>query len=199
MKRSLIYCGILVLAVSGKLGANPEPQPQVSFTEGASGTWNADWSGTTLRTYFLEWSLDLVNWDYAPLVEFGTGVKSFGINNHCEKKYFVRLHYVDDTTVTTLQEAKDADFDNDGIPSWFEVEQISTDPFDKSSAGGDPGGNGIADGYELFHFWAIGASGMGDNPDGDGLVNQIEILLGMNAASGFDLVTSTEWEIYLPN
>lgn len=66
MKRSLIYCSILVLGASRMQGANPEPQPQVSFTEGASATWNADWSGVTKRTYFLQWSLDLVNWQYAP-------------------------------------------------------------------------------------------------------------------------------------
>ena len=137
MKRQLFRCGVLLLAATNLTNADPEPQPQISFTEGAGGTWNTDWSGVALRTYFIEWSLDLENWQYAPLVDFGTGLKSFGINTQGEEKFFVRLRYVDYTTVTTLQEARDADFDNDGIPNYYEVEDLFTNPLDKESAGGD--------------------------------------------------------------
>jgi hypothetical protein len=182
MKTRSIKYGFLLLVVSGLLGATPQPQQQVSFTEGASGTWNADWSGVADRTYFLQWSLDLVNWHYATLVEFGAGVKSFGINTQGEQKYFVRLHYVDDTTVTTLQEARDADFDNDGIPNYYEVENLFTNPLDKNSAGGDSDTDGLPDGWELFHFGSLiatpGAIGF-PLPNGDGLTNKEKADLGL--------------------
>jgi hypothetical protein len=196
MKRLFIYCSILVLGASGMLGANPEPQQQVSFTEGASGTWNTDWSGATLRTYFLEWSLDLVNWDYAPLVEFGTGVKSFGINNHGEKKYFVRLHYVDDSTVTTLHEARYADFDNDGIPNYYEVESLFTNPLDKNSAGGDFDNDGLPDGWEIFHFGGLGIAVPNSALQPDGLTNKEKAELGLNPNADYSAATAAELASY---
>jgi hypothetical protein len=52
MKRHLLRYGVLFLAACALLEA--EPQPKLSFTEGASGTWNADWFGVAKRTYFWE-------------------------------------------------------------------------------------------------------------------------------------------------
>ncbi len=181
MKRSLIRHGILLLAASGTLGANPEAQPQVSFTEGANGTWKADWIGVSARTYFLQWSLDLANWSYAPLVEYGTGMKSFGINTQGERKFFIRLHYVDDTPVTTLQQARDADFDSDGISNAFEVEETGSNPFDSASVGIDTDQDGMPDWWEILY---------GLDPDdpadangdlvGDGVTNLVKYKTGRN-------------------
>jgi YD repeat-containing protein len=193
MKRSLFHSGILLFGSSGMLVANSEPQQQVSFTEGASSTWNADWSGLTSRTYFLQWSLDLVNWNYAPLVEFGTGLKSSGINTQGEEKFFVRLHYIDDTGVTTLQQARDADFDNDGIPNYYELENLFTNPLDKNSAGGDSDTDGLPDGWELFHFGSLvatpGAIGF-PLPSGDGLTNKEKADLGLNPNTDYSATTA---------
>lgn len=180
MKRPFFRSVILILAASNIIGATPEPQPQLSFTEGASSTWNADWSGVAARTYFLEWSLDLVTWRYAPLVEFGIGLKSFGINTMGEKKYFVRLHYVDDTGVTTLQEARDADYDNDGIPNYYEVENLFSDPLDKNTAGGDSDNDGLPDGWELFHFGGLNIADPNAVLKPDGLTNKDKAELGLN-------------------
>jgi YD repeat-containing protein len=180
MKRQLFRCGVLLLAATNLTNADPEPQPQISFTEGAGGTWNTDWSGVALRTYFIEWSLDLENWQYAPLVDFGTGLKSFGINTQGEEKFFVRLRYVDDTTVTTLQEARDADFDNDGIPNYYEVEDLFTNPLDKESAGGDSDTDELPDGWELFHFGGLGIANPNASLQPDGLTNKEKADLGLN-------------------
>jgi hypothetical protein len=179
MKRSLVHCGILLFGTSGMLGANPEPQPQVSFTEGASGTWNVDWSGTTLRTYFLEWSLDLVNWHYAPLMGFGTGLKSCGINTQGEEKFFVRLHYVDAKGIANLAEAQAADYDGDGVSNWFEVEVEMSDPLDAASHGGDSDGDGLPDGWEREIFGNLTHNGTVDYDD-DGLTDAQEWELGTN-------------------
>ena len=192
MKRSLFHCCLLILVVSGKLGANPEPQPQVSFTEGASGTWNADWSGVPLRTYFIEWSLDLVNWHYAPYVDFGTGLKSYGMNTQGEQKFFVKLHYVYDTTVTNLQQAKDADFDNDGIPNLYEVETLFTNPLDKNSAGGDSDNDGLADGWEKFHFGGLGIANPNATLQPDGLSNKDKAELGLNPNTDYSAANATQ-------
>jgi hypothetical protein len=175
------------------------PQPQVSFTEGTANTWNADWSGVEDRTYFAQGSTDLVNWEFLPVLEFGTGLKGAGIDTEGAPKYFFRLSYVDYDWVGSFEFARLADFDGDGIPNLFEVDDLGTDPLDKESDGGDSNANGISDGYELYHFGALGVSGLGDDPDNDGLVNQIEALLGMNADADHEEGVSDKWEIHLPN
>jgi Bacterial TSP3 repeat len=192
MKRSLFHCGILLLAVSGKLEANTAPQQQLSFTEGANSTWNADWSGVTLRTYFLQWSLDLVNWDYAPLMEFGTGLKSSGINTQGEQKFFVRLHYADDMGVTTSQQARDADFDHDGIPNLYEIQTLGTDPLDKNSAGGDFDNDGLPDGWEKFHFGGLNVGDPNAALNSDGLTNKEKADLGLNPNTDYSTASAAQ-------
>jgi YD repeat-containing protein len=188
MKRHLLRYGVLFLAACALLEA--EPQPKLSFTEGASGTWNADWFGVAKRTYFFEWSLDLVNWSYAPFVGYGTGLKSHGINTHGEKKFFVRLHYIDDMGVTTLQQARDADFDNDGIPNYYEVETLFTNPLDKNSAGGDSDTDGMPDGWELFHFGNLTTADPNAVLQPDGLSNKDKAELGLNPNTDYSALTA---------
>jgi hypothetical protein len=179
MKTSLFHCGILFLAVSGKLEANPAPQQQLSFTKGANSTWNADWSGVTLRTYFLQWSLDLVKWNYAPLMEFGTGLKSSGINTQGEQKFFMRLHYVDAKGIANLAEAKAADYDGDGVSNRYEVEVEMSNPLNAASHGGDSDADGLPDGWEREFFANLTHTGAMDS-DGDGLSDAQEWELGSN-------------------
>lgn len=196
--KTMIIAGLAGVLCPGAT-AEPEPQPQVAFSGSAGGVWSGVYEGVAGRTYFMLGSQDLVNWEYLPDIKFGVGTHTSSGTNTNVPKYFFRLKYTDVEWVTSLQEARDADFDNDGIPSWFEVETLFTDPFDKASDGGDANSNGMSDGYELFHFGALGASGPGADYDGDGLLNLVEALLGMNAAAGFVEDTSTNWEIHLPN
>ena len=144
------------------LFADPAPQPPVSFTEGTSGTWNLDWAGVTARTYFLQGSQDLVSWDYAPMVEFGTGVKSFGMVTGGADKYFVRLQYTDDPAVANVEEAREADFDLDGMPNYFEI----IHGFNPTNATGDNGATG--------------------DPDGDGFGNLAEYQFGSDPDDSAD-------------
>lgn len=192
MKQKLMRYGIPLAIASTLLGATSQPQPQISITQGANGTWNIDWSGVALRTYFLEWSLDLVTWQYAPLVEFGTGVKSTGINTQGEPKFFVRLLCVDDTTVTTLQQARDADFDNDGIPNYYELEFLFTNPMVKESAGGDSNNDGLPDGWELFHFGGLGIAAPNAVRQPDGLSNKDKAELGLNPNTDYSAVSAAQ-------
>lgn len=181
MKSKLLMRRIaLVSAFTGLAHADLEPQPQVSFTQGSGTTWNADWSGVTGRTYFAQGSVDLVNWETLSVLEFGTGLKGAGIDTGGTPKYFYRLKYIDADWVTTEQEARDADFDGDGIPNWFEVEEIFSDPLDRNSAGGDSNSNGLADGWELFHFGGLGIADPNAVGQPDGLTNKEKSDLGLD-------------------
>ncbi len=181
-----------VIGFTSSLMANPPFQQQVSFTAGASGTWNVDWSGESGRTYFIMWSLDLVTWHYAPFVKYGQGVQTAGIQTVGAQKLFIRLHYVYDTTVTTLQQARDADFDNDGIPNYYEVENLFTNPLDKNSAGGDSDNDGLADGWEKFYLGGLGIA----DPNGilkpDGLTNKEKAELGLNPNADYSAPSASQ-------
>ena len=192
MKFRPVYLGLMLVAAAGDLTADPAFQQQVSFTPGTEPTWNVDWSGVADRTYFVERSVDLVHWNYLPIMDFGTGTKSCGVNTEGAPKLFVRLHYVDDTTVTTLQEARDADFDGDGIPNWYEVEVLGTDPLDKNSAGGDSDNNGLADGWEMFYFGGLGIADPNAVLKPDGLTNTEKNDLGLNPNTDYSAATATQ-------
>lgn len=159
MNRILILAAMSVLFFQ-RAKADLAPQPQASFTQGASGTWNLDWTGVAGRTYFIQYSVDLVNWQYFPVMEFGEGTKSFGFTSSTDK-FFVRLKYADVPGIENLQQAKDADFDGDGVPNFAEITTLGTDPLKKST-----NGSGFADGAQDF--------------DGDGISNAVEIALGLD-------------------
>ena len=93
-----------VMASIGHLAADPLSQTQVSLTQGSSNTWNADWVGVSGRTYFVQVSTDLVNWFFAPSIEFGFGLKSLGVDSGGVPKFFLRLQYVDFPGVTSQAE-----------------------------------------------------------------------------------------------
>ena len=142
MKTRSFYFSTALIAAIGTLSGDPVPQQQMSFTAGAADTWNADWLGESGRTYFFEWSQNLTQWNYAPFVDFGSGVKSFGVATQNAPTFFVRLHYVDDAAVTSLQQAREADFDNDGIPNYWEA----ANGLNPMSALGNDGATGDLDG-----------------------------------------------------
>ena len=121
-----------------------------------------------------------MNWEYLPVLEYGTGLKGVGISTSGAPKYFSRLVYVDEAWVNTEQEARDADFDNDGIPNWFEVEEIGSNPLDKNSAGGDTNSNGLPDGWELSHFGALGVANPIAALEPHGLTNKVKADLDLD-------------------
>jgi len=132
--------------IGGTLIADPAPQ-KLSFTAGAPGTWNADWNGVDHRVYTLQWSLDLVNWSYAPFIDFGAGAQSRGMSSTTER-FFVRLHYIDDPEIDTLEEAKLTSFDGQGLPlEWKLLNGLS--PFDGTGINGP---NGDLDGDGILNY-----------------------------------------------
>lgn len=201
------FCGrhllpvALLLAVSAPLAicADPPalpPQSQPSFTAIAIGAWRLDWNGVAARTYFIQTSADMVNWHYQPVMTYGTGLWTIPALGSSSPKYFVRLIYADEGWVHTLQEARDADFDNDGIPNSYEVETVGSDPFDKSSAGGDTDGDGLPDGWEMFHFGGLGIADPNAILKPDGLTNKEKADLGLNPHTDYSNASATQPATY---
>lgn len=146
------------LFLTGPIAADMAPQPQVIFTQGLENTFAADWQGMTGRIYFMQWSLDLQTWFYAPFIDFGDGMHSRGLAGSAAKCFF-RLHCVDDENITSLDEAMNADFDGDGLSNIFEV-TFGYNPYSASST---------VDGADNAH-----------DPEGDGMTNTTENTRGLN-------------------
>lgn len=178
MRSNLIAAcfGFSALAASSAPG-QIIPQSQISFTQGSSGTWNADWDGQSARTYFLQYSLDLKTWSFAPIIRNGSGLQGAGIQTENADKFFVRLKYTDDPAVDTLAKARAADFDGDGIPNAIEVENSGSDPYDANSVGPDSDGDRLPDGWEMHYFGNLDQDGYSD-PDDDGYTVFEEKALG---------------------
>lgn len=149
---------ICIAALTTQGNSDPAPQPQLEFTQGGLGTFNADWQGVAGRAYFMQFSLDLVDWHFAPFMHFGEEEQHRGIESNAEK-FFLRLNYIDVEGINSLDDAMNADFDGDGLSNIFEVTH-GYDPFDIQST---------MDGADASH-----------DPDGDGLGNAAEQAQGTN-------------------
>ncbi len=158
-----------LLLASGSLTADPLPE-QMTFVPWTGGNWKSEWPGVAQRTYFYQWSSDLVTWHYAPFMAFGIGGHEYFMSSS-PQKLFARLHRVDDATVTTLQQAQDADFDGDGLSNLSEVMDHNTFP-----TVWDTDGDLIPDGLEVL----LGTSPVLNNAtaddDFDGMNNAEEYL-----------------------
>jgi hypothetical protein len=111
---------VCLIAITSEGGGDPLPQTPIDFTQGLQGTFNADWEGVSVRTYFMVFSMDLEVWHYAPFIDFGDGGHHRGIESDAEK-FFVRLHHIDYPGINSLDDAMNADFDGDAIPNAYEV------------------------------------------------------------------------------
>lgn len=141
---------------------NSDPAPQkMEISQGGLGTFNLDWQGATGRTYFMQFSLNLVDWHFAPFMNFGEGGHYRGFESNGDKCFF-RLCYEDIEGINSLDDAMNADFDGDGISNIFEVTH-GYNPYDEEST---------LDGLDA----AL-------DPDEDGLGNTAEQTSGTNPMS----------------
>jgi hypothetical protein len=116
--RALSIAMLALLATTA--GGDPTPQPQMQFAQGLQGTFNADWEGVAGRTYFTQFSMNLVDWHFAPFIDFGDGGHHRGIESDADK-LFLRLLYGEFAGVNSLNDALMSDMDEDGLTSLFEV------------------------------------------------------------------------------
>ena len=176
MKHSLRALILLTcLASPALLSANPA-EDKMTFVPWTGGTFKSDWPGIAGRTYFYQWSQDLETWNYAPFMAFGAGPHEFAIASNPEK-LFVRLHGIDDPHVTSLQQAKDADFDADGVSNFSEIATYLTFP-----TLWDTDGDMIPDGLEVLEGTSPLLAGGTSDSDGDGMNAAEEYLSGRDPA-----------------
>ncbi len=174
MRRILAGSSAVAALLATTAGGDPAPQPPLSFTQGLQGTFNADWEGVAGRTYFMQFSMDLQSWHYAPFIDFGDGGHHRGTGSDADK-FFLRLHYGDFPGIDSLDDAMNADFDGDGLSNIFEV-TFGYDPFQTTStidgqdASLDPDGDGLGNASEQ----AAGSDPMAKD---NGLVN-LEVSVG---------------------
>jgi hypothetical protein len=201
MKSHLYRILLFPLCVAIASAEPPGIDQSMEFVIPPTGAKFIRWHGKPGRTYFIQVSDPadhLKTWLFQPIIELGSDIEiSHEVLATAEKGFF-RLKYTDQ--VPAPGETIDtADFDHDGIPNLYEIQTLGTDPLDKNSAGGDSDNDGLPDGWEKFHFGSLGASTLSADPDGDGLSNQVELMLGMDPSAAFEAGTSSNWEIHLPN
>jgi hypothetical protein len=144
----LVPVVFLIAPVSAELN----PQTPLIFNRCLFDTYAADWEGVAGRVYFMQWSTDLATWSYCPFMDFGDGMHSRGVESDTPKLFF-RLHFGDYPGITTLEEARNADFDSDGLSNIFEV-TFGYDPYNVTSTVDgadntlDPDGDGMSNATE---------------------------------------------------
>ncbi len=170
MKRFLL---MMVVLFSGVLSAQAQTasdlnEGQKVVRSSTTGVFTLSWWGKAGRTYFIQQSFDLINWQYVPSIESGADAVC-GLNFSCsDPRQFWRLKYTD---VYTENAATD-DFDYDGLTNQQEL-NLGLDPFAY-----DTDGDGLGDSWEVAHGLdpksAAGVNGALGDPDGDLLSNQDE-------------------------
>ena len=180
MKSKLIKV-ICAGSLVSQVYAQEEQQLEVSRNV-AVDTAVLNWDGEVQRTYFIESSEDLVNWQYHTTIDVGNGNPLEQTLTASAESSFFRLRFSD----VFVENAELADFDFDGIPSIEEIQTLGTDPFlaDTDGDGNHDGsldldGNGLGDGWEIAHFGSTGQDPSA-NPDGDNLNNLEEFQNRLN-------------------
>jgi len=135
------------------------PNSESTLSPLGSNSYRLNWAGEDGRTYFTQYSLDLVDWFYLPEIDQGTkhdpiDVTPLDGQSQPYPKFFMRLKMSDVPTI----DPKGADFDGDGLTNWQELTTFGTDPLKA-----DTDGDGLSDGQE--------------DTDGDGIADQWERVL----------------------
>lgn len=159
--------------------------------------YKLEWDGVTGVSSFIQYSTDLVDWSYFPVIKSGVGSYSFGFSTS-EDKLFVRLVSTD----VPMDDPELDDLDGDGIGNLAEL----TSTVQTSPLSWDTDGDGMNDGWEVLMNFDPTVVGTGSedpagDQDSDSYTNLMESLLGLNPAVGIELTSESTagLEIYTPN
>lgn len=113
------------------LGAQTTNEDSSLAQDPGTGAFTFSWQGTPARTYFIQYSETLMSWVYLPVIEQGAGSRlAYGLSvSSGTTKFFLRLRYTDQAATDPYL----ADFDGDGIPNGWELEN-GLDPFSAADA-----------------------------------------------------------------
>ncbi|MBK1814396.1 exo-alpha-sialidase [Luteolibacter yonseiensis] len=129
-------CGLAALGMLAPQAFGVSPAEMSCSLSPTGKVLKASWPGVPDRTYFLQYSTDLVHWEYSPQVQKGTGeILKDGFDAAANRNLFIRQIYTDESTANP----ETADFDQDGIANIVEL-QRGTDPFNAESGTADPSG-----------------------------------------------------------
>ena len=131
----------IFFAVTGLLKAQDPENLKIEMLSPNVG--EVTWSATIGRSYFLQWSSDLISWKYFPILEYGDGTPqySYGFYSNSDR-FFTRLKYTDLVTSDALND----DFDNDGVKNEDEYNDGTDAATDESGGSGGGGGGESYDG-----------------------------------------------------
>ena len=194
MKSHLYRILLFPLCVAFASAEPPGIDQSLEFVTPPAGAMFIRWHGKLGRSYFVQVSdpaNHLSSWHFELIIEAGNNADiSYEVDGTAEKGFF-RLKYTDQ--VPGPGETLDtADFDQDGIPNLYEIQTVGSDPLDKNSAGGDSDTDGMADGWEKFHFGGLNVA----DPNGilkpDGLTNKEKAELGLTPNTDYSAVGDTQ-------
>jgi len=174
----------LSLLLSATL-AHSQAQPSASVTPRGANNYDIDWAGVAGRSYFMQFSTDLVNWNYAPSMDYGAGAHRRETNSNSDKLLFIRLPYVDDPSINSLAAAEAADFDHDGISNLAELTSAHpTDPFN-SAEPSDSDNDGMPNAWEVrYGLNPTNPADAAADANGDGITNLQSFLNGISPIGG---------------
>lgn len=114
---------LLFIACSWAVAQTESPTSLVRLADDVS--YQATWQGVSGRTYFTQYSHDLINWTYSPGIKRGrNSPMTQGFEPEGAPRFFVRRVETD----APAQDPDTADFDGDGIANIVEM-QRGLDPF----------------------------------------------------------------------
>lgn len=145
--RSLSFLSIFLFTLSAfhtSSASEAQEPPRLRPPNDADDNWMLEWEGYRGRTYFLQNSTNLKDWLFSPEIEFGDGLKQVHQIIGSPREFY-RLDYTD-LPVTSLEEARKADFDADGLSNQKEVEDHGTSPLIP-----DSDNDQLPDGWEIAH------------------------------------------------
>lgn len=123
-------------------------------------SFTLEWEDEQSWVYFIEFSEDLVEWEYLPVMEYGFGYGDglrWSLESNAEKLFF-RLKYTD--AFAEGEDAFEYDFDGDGLINRDEL-LGGTDPFSNA----DANANFVPDDWETYYE----VSDLSADEDMDGL------------------------------